>query len=259
MVEPLDIPTVSQTWPSSVITLVLGAFLLPMGRLADMYGAFYVFSGGLIWYVLWAVIAGFSRNFIMLVVCRAMEGLGAAAILPAGVCILGRTYSPGPRKNLVYGLYGCVGPFGYFLGTVVGGLAVKLLTWRWYFWAGAIMLTLSCIGVILTGPRDYKQAREMNVKMDWLGTCTIIPGLMLLVYAITDSSRQPKGWLAPQILTCVIIGILLLVGAVYIEGWVATAPLIPPEMFRVKYMKRIILCLLLSWGSFSILIFYANF
>lgn len=86
--------------------------LLPMGRLGDMYGGYLVYNAGLLWFFLWALIAGFSKNYMMLIFCRALQGLGPAAYLPGGVMLMGKIYRPGPRKNLVFALYGSFAPLG---------------------------------------------------------------------------------------------------------------------------------------------------
>ena len=87
----LDIPPQAETWPASVFALVTGAFLLPVGRLADMYGGYLVFTLGMAWLLVWSIISGFSQNYIMLIVCRALQGFGPAAFLPAGIMLLGST------------------------------------------------------------------------------------------------------------------------------------------------------------------------
>ena len=89
----LKIPSQAETWPASVPSLVTGALLLPMGRLSDMFGGYVVFVSGLVWFLIWSVIAGFSQNYLMLVFCRALQGLGPAAFLPAGIMLLGSTVS----------------------------------------------------------------------------------------------------------------------------------------------------------------------
>ncbi|KPM45310.1 hypothetical protein AK830_g1142 [Neonectria ditissima] len=259
LIDPLDIPEASRTWPSSVITLMAGAFLFPFGRLADMYGGYLVFHAGIVWFITWTVITGFSKTFLMLIFCRAMEGLGAAAFLPAGMSLLGRIYRPGPRKNLVFSLYGALSPLGFFLGMMVGGMSQKLLTWGWYFWLGAIVTAVCCVGSLLTAPRDYAEARRSGVGMDWWGLCTMVPGLILVIYAITDSRVASLGWAAPQIIVSLVVGVLFLAAAVYVEGWKASAPLIPPEIFQVKCMKQMLLTLFLTWGVYAIFLFYSNF
>jgi MFS family permease len=224
-----------------------------------MYGGYIIFNGGLVWFTIWTVITGFSKSFTMLVLCRAMEGLGAAAFLPAGISLLGRIYRPGPRKNLVFSLYGAVAPMGFFLGIITGGMAQDLMTWRWYFWLGAIIAALCTLGTLLTAPCDYAETRKMGVKMDWLGVFTMVPATLLVVYAFTDSTHAPQGWKSPQILITLFLGLGFLAAAVYVQGWVAQAPLIPGDIFRVRFMKRMLACLFITWGVFSIYLFYANF
>lgn len=106
LVKDLDIPQASAVWPASAFALVSAAFFLPMGRLADMYGGYPVYLSGLVWFVVWSLIAGFSKNDLMLDFCRAMQGLGPAAFLPSGILLIGSTYRPGPRKNIVFSIYG---------------------------------------------------------------------------------------------------------------------------------------------------------
>lgn len=259
LIEPLKIPQASRTWPSSVLTLVVGSFLFPMGRLADMYGGYLVYTAGMAWFIIWTSVSGLAGSFSMLIVCRAMTGLGAAAYLPAGTTMLGRIYRPGPRKNLVFSVYGALGPVGFFGGIVTGGLANDFLSWKWFFWIGGILLSVAYVGVIIMAPKDYAESRGMNIKMDWLGVITMIPGIMLTVFAIQDSSRAPHGWASPRILICLGVGILFLCLAVYVEGWVAEAPLVPSDIFRVKYIKRMLLALAFTCGVSSVYIFYTNF
>jgi hypothetical protein len=85
----LHIPPQAATWPASVFSLVAGAFLLPFGRLSDIFGGKAVFVSGLIWFLIWSLIAGFSQNYIMLIFCRALQGFGPAAYLVSGIMLLG--------------------------------------------------------------------------------------------------------------------------------------------------------------------------
>jgi MFS family permease len=257
--KSLSISAEELTWPSTILTLVAGSFLFPMGRLTDMIGGYLVFNVGLAWFVLWTVVAGFANSLPVLTICRAMEGLGASAFLPAGISLLGRIYRPGPRKNLIFGLYGALGPVGFFGGIMTAGATQELSTWRWYFWSGGILAGICCVGTLLSTPNDHAQVREENVKMDWWGFCTMTPGLMLVIYAISNTSTAPNGWASPQIITTLAIGVCFLAFAVYIEGWVAKSPLIPPDIFHVQFMKRMLLCLFLTWGAFAIYLFYVQY
>ena len=260
----LAIPPNAQTWPSSVFSLVTGAFLLPFGRLADMFGGYIVFNLGLAWFLIWSIIAGFSQNYIMLIVCRALQGFGPAAFLPSGIMLLGSTYRPGPRKNLVFSLYGAFAPVGFFTGIFFAGVAAQFITWGWFFWIGSIILGIVALASYFCIPNPRKQNQEVKkeigcISMDWWGTATVVPGLVLVVFALTDGSHAPDGWATPYIPITFILGFIFLGAFVYIEGWVAEQPLLPGSMFSVKGMKPLALALFFQYGTFGIFIFYASF
>ena len=141
-------------WMLMGYMLVSAVLVVTLGRLGDMYGGYTLFNAGLLWLCAWSLVAGFSTNYVMLIVCRALQGLGAAAFLPASIMLLGKTYRPGPRKNLVFALYGAFAPLGFFVGILFGGLAGQFLNWRWYFWLGTIILAVVCAMAALSVPRS---------------------------------------------------------------------------------------------------------
>ncbi|KAL4770697.1 major facilitator superfamily domain-containing protein [Aspergillus nidulans var. acristatus] len=255
----LDIPPGSQTWPASVFSLVTGACLLPIARMADIYGPRLVFNAGLIWYLVWSFIAGWSVNYKMLVVCRALQGLGPSAFLPAGIMLIGSIYRPGPRKNLVFSLYGAFSPVGFYGGICVSGLAGHYLSWKWYFYIGCLIVLVVLVVSLVSMPLIRLPRHASDLKMDWWGCCTIVPGLILLVFAVTDGSHAPEGWATPYVLVTFLVGIALLAAAFYIEGWVACEPLLPFDVFKVKSMSPLFVALSFSYGVFGIYLFYASF
>lgn len=256
----LDIPPGSQTWPASVFSLVTASFLLPLGRLADMYGAYPVFNFGLVWFFAWSLIAGFSTNYQMLIAARALGGLGPAAFLPTSIMLIGKIYRPGPRKNIVFGLWSAFAPVGFYIGIIIGGATTQLLTWRVYFWVGAGIMAVVSAAAFMTVPNDMAATREENahITMDWWGVVTIVPGLVMLTFAITDGAHAENGFATPYIIATCVCGVVFLVAAVYVEGWVAKQPLLPFDLFQAKYMKRLTVGLFFIYGIFGIFLFYAS-
>ncbi|KAK4139885.1 major facilitator superfamily domain-containing protein [Dichotomopilus funicola] len=259
--KALDIPKGAQTWPASVFSLVTGSFLLPFGRLADIYGAYIVFNLGIVWFFIWSLVSGFSTNYQMLIVARALGGLGPAAFLPTSIMLLGKTYRPGPRKNLVFSMWSAFAPIGFFLGIITGGATTQYLSWRWYFYLGSIVTFVVCVCSFITIPRDGAQTRAENahVRMDYWGAATTVPGLILTTFAITDGAHAPNGWRTPYILVTFILGVLSLAAAVYVEGWVVEQPLLPFDLFKPKYMGRLSVALFFAYGVFGVFLFYASF
>jgi hypothetical protein len=82
---------------------------------------------------------------------------------------------------------------------------------------------------------------------------------LFLVFAITDSSHAPSGWSTPYIYTTLLVGVLFLCGAFYVEGWISDKPLLPFDIFKIKSMKPLITALFLTYGVFGIYLFYASF
>ncbi|KAK1751529.1 aminotriazole resistance protein [Echria macrotheca] len=256
----LSIPPGYQTWPASVFSLVTGAFLLPLGRLADMHGAYWVFTLGLVWFTIWCLVSGFSTSHEMLIASRALAGLGPAAFLPTSIMLIGKSYRPGPRKNLVFSLYSAFAPIGFFLGIITGGATTQMLSWRWYFWIGSAVLGVVCLTAFFTVPNDRAETRSenANVKMDYAGLFTIVPGLAMLTFAITDGAHAPNGFATSYIIATCVLGVLFLAAAVYVEGWVAAQPLLPFDLFKAKYMGRLSVSLFFAYGVFGIYLLYAS-
>ncbi|KAK7511561.1 MFS multidrug transporter [Phyllosticta citriasiana] len=255
----LNIPDSSSTWPMNAFSLVVACFLLIFGRLGDIYGGFPVYVGGIIWFTLWSFICGWSQNELMMDFCRALQGLGPAAYLPTGLMLLGSFYRPGPRKNIVFSLYGAMAPLGFFVGIFFAGVTAQYTTWRWYFFIGTILSLSTVVVAYFAIPSDSQTRKNLGVKMDWWGALLSSVGLILLVFAITDSSSAPNGWATPYIPALLAVGILVLVACVYVEGWVSEQPLLPFDIFKVKYMSPLCIALLFQYGSFGIFLLYATF
>ncbi|KAG6005546.1 hypothetical protein E4U21_007872 [Claviceps maximensis] len=256
--DALNMPASSRTWPAGVTNLTTAALLQPFARLCDLYGGRAVFLCGHAWLLIWSLISGFSQNTTMLIACRAMQGIGSAAFLPAGLAILSQMYRPGPRKNIVFAIYGAFACIGFYFGIFVGALTTEYLDWRWYFWVGAMVGFVIAVSGCISIPRNLDDVNP-DAKMDWLGVVTIVPGLVLVVFALTDGGHAPDGWRTPYIYVSLILGVLFLAAAVYVQGWVSSQPLLPPDLFKAKYMKRLMAALFLSYGVFGLYLFYSSF
>ncbi|KAJ5651905.1 hypothetical protein N7507_009331 [Penicillium longicatenatum] len=256
LIAELNIPEASTIWPTTALSLVVCATLLIFGRLTDMYGGYLLYNAGAIWLTISSILAGVSTTSLMLIICRALQGLALGALLPSGMMILGSTYRPGPRKNLVFSIYGACAALGFFAGFFVSGICGQFLTWRWYFYIGAILSAIMAASSIFSIPRDYYEKKELGMRMDWPGLALSITGTTLFVFAIADSSYAPQGWKTPYIIVFFVLGIFLLGAMAYIEGWVVPNPLLPGDIFGVKHMTALVVALLFLYGSLGIFLLY---
>lgn len=255
--DALHIPLPSRTWCAASVSLSTASLLQPLARVCDIYGCRQVFIYSQLWMTVWSIVGGCSSSGIMLIGSRAMQGVGCAASLPAGMALLGHIYQPGPRKNVVFALYGAFASIGFYLGILAGAVAAEYIGWRWYFWIGAcINIIIGALGW-LSIPNNLSDTQE-NLKVDWWGVLTIVPGLVLVVFAFIEAGNAPNGWRSSYIITTISIGGCFLLAAAYTQGWVSEQPLLPPELFKVRYMKRLTATLFCSYGAFGIYLYYAT-
>jgi MFS family permease len=254
VVQDLQISDSASIWPTVAYSLVLSSFLLTFGRTSDMHGGYLTYRAGLIWLFIWTLISGFSQNGLMLNICRAFQGLGTAALLPSGKMLLGSVYRPGPRKNLVFSIYGACAPIGFFFGILIAGLAGQLIIWGWYFWIGTVLTTITIITSYFTIPSDTALVRARDLKMDWKGSVLIASGVTVFTVAIIDSSHTTDRWKSALLL---ILGTTLLISAAYVER-IVEAPLVPWYIFRIPSMAPLLLSLLLFYGSLGGFLLHAS-
>ena len=113
LVQGHIIPESSSVWPASMFSLAVASTTLVFGRLADIYGGRRIYICGLVWLAVWSLVIGFAKNEVLLDLSRALQGIGASAMLPSGLMMMGRIYRPGKRKNIVFSIYGVCAPFGF--------------------------------------------------------------------------------------------------------------------------------------------------
>lgn len=256
----LNIEPDAQTWPASSFSLVVAGFLLAFGRVTDMVGGKLVYLCGLAWLCVWSIVASQSRNEVTLNVARAFSGLGPAAFIPSTIALMGKMYRPGPRKNLVFSLYGFSAVAGFMLGFVSAGVISEYTTWRWYFYVGAILCGLSFCAAFLSIPSDYKETAGFGVSMDYWGLTTITSGLILAVYALIDSSRLANGWRSPWIPILFTLGMVLILVGFWGESQpklTQNNPLLPPSMWKVPSFTALLASLVFSFGCLGIFLLYA--
>jgi MFS family permease len=100
-----------------MFSLAVASTTLLFGRLADMYGGRRIYICGSVWLVIWSLVLGFIKSNIMLNLARAFQGVGASAMLPSSLMLMGTIYRPGARKNMAFSVYGACAPFGFFVGS----------------------------------------------------------------------------------------------------------------------------------------------
>jgi EmrB/QacA subfamily drug resistance transporter len=226
--KSLDFSRDSLQWVITAYAITFGGFLLLGGRMADLFGRRRVFLVGVVVFTVASFTCGLASSESVLIVSRAVQGLGAAIISPAALSIVITTFDEGPERNKALGIWGAIGGGGAAVGVLAGGLLTKYLGWEWIFFVNVP------VGVIafLLAPRFVRESRsDRETSQDIAGAVTVTAGLALLVYAV--SSAPNHGWGTSWTLSRIAVAVVLLLAFLVIEAR-AKYPLLPFSIFRIR-------------------------
>ncbi|MDT0414401.1 MFS transporter [Streptomyces sp. DSM 41982] len=213
-------------WAVTAFALPSGGFLLLSGRLGDLYGRRRLFLGGLALFGAASLLATLAWNPVAFLAGRALQGLGAAAIVPTGMALLTTTFPEGPRRDRALGISGTLLSLGFTLGMVGGGTLTDLLGWR----STMGLLTLFAVVVLPLAPRLLAESRvPARTRLDIPGALSVTGGLLALIYALSTAAAQGFG--RPDVLVALPLGLVLLALFVRVESR-AAHPLVSLGMLR---------------------------
>jgi MFS family permease len=244
-----------QSWFIAAYSLTVGTFIMISGQLGDIFGHRRVFAFGYTWVGVWSCFAGFGAytdSQIFFDVCRAMQGIGPALLMPNALALFGRAYPPGVKKNIVFSIFGALAPTGFVIGAAFGGLFAELVWWPWAFWSyGITAIVLSSLALLII-PTALSPRPETRPEFDWPGSILAVAGLVLANVAFNNGPLY--GWSTPHVYFVLIMGFMCFGGFAWVELRSAN-PLLP-----IRAMDRTagyVLALVgLGWGSFGIWVFY---
>ena len=242
------------SWFAAAYSLTVGTFILIAGRLGDLHGHKRLFIAGYLWFGLWSLIAGlsvYSHSQIFFDVCRAFQGIGPALLLPNSLAILGRTYPPGKRKDMIFSLFGATAPNGFIFGAVFISLLAERAWWPWGYWIMAITCVIAASLAYFVIP-SATQEPSSDKSFDYFGSILGVAGLVL--FNVAWNQAPIVGWSTPYVYILLILGLLLLVAFFVLERKVST-PLVPFQAFSGK-TGFVLGCIVLGWSSFGIWVFY---
>lgn len=213
-------------WAVTGFSLATGAFVATGGRLADVFGRRSFLELGLAIFAASSVVCAIAPQPGLLIAGRVLMGVGAALILPATLAIIPIEFS-GREQITAFSVWMAVAGAGQALGPVVGGGLTQALSWRWIFWVNIPLCAIAYVVLRSTTPesRDPDAPHSIDVP----GLLTLSGGLVAVLYALNEGPE--KGWGSALIVGTAVLGILLLVGCLVIERYVAN-PLIDLKLFR---------------------------
>ncbi len=177
-------------WVIIAYLVVIGSLLLTFGRLSDMVGQKLLWLSGLLVFTLGSALCGAAPTLPLLVVFRALQGLGGAAIMSVSPAMTARAFPVGERGR-AFGFIAVIVAAGTSAGPPLGGLITEAISWRWIFY---INIPVGIIGIVATWRllSEPMQLRTGTHRFDPLGAVQLSAGLTCLMMAL--SFGQDFGW-----------------------------------------------------------------
>jgi MFS family permease len=214
--------TEEMQWIASIYTLLLATLTLAAGSAGDLYGRRRVFMLGLGLLGASSAAAGWVTGSTELIVVRAVQGLGAALLVPNSLALLSAAF-PKPERGRAIGTWSAATALTGVLGPVLGGLLVDAVSWRAAFVVVVPLVLVTLVGALARMP-DVRIGHARS-QIDWPGILLATAGLGALVYGLIS---LPQGATALWVLAA---GLALLLGFARHEAR-ASAPMVPPRLFR---------------------------
>ncbi len=220
------------------------------GKLSDLFGRRPMMMIGVSLFLLGSLLCALSQEMWQLIVFRGIQGLGAGAIFPIALAIIGDLFSPRERGKY-QGLFGAVFALASIIGPALGGFLTDTISWHWVF---LVNLPLGLVALFVLW-RLLPQVRhpEAVKSIDYLGAGVFIAAIVPLLIGLTNA--QFGEWNDPQVGGLIALGLVL--GAVFV--WVesrAGEPIIPLELFRNRAVAgSIAATFLITFGFFGAIIF----
>ncbi|KAF2468938.1 MFS general substrate transporter [Lindgomyces ingoldianus] len=247
------------SWFSASFSMSVGTFILPAGRLGDMYGHKRIYLIGWAWFAIWSLITGFSYSSgpILFSICRAFQGIGPALLVPNAVALIGRTFPVGQKRNIGFACFGAMGPTGAATGAVFAALLADLAWWPWEFWILSIVCLIVMGLAFVIVPNEAVITPQLKgpqrPRFDYWGSITGVSGLVLINFALNQAPLVT--WANPYIGTLLAVGCLFMVAFVLVELYATDYPLIPIRGLS-KDAVFALTCIVAGWGSHGIWAYY---
>ena len=225
----LDFSQRNLQWVVSAYALTFGGLLLLGGRAADLLGRRRVFIAGLAIFAAASLLAGLAASDTVLILARALQGVGAAVMTPAALSILMTTFREGAERNTALGVWGAVGASGGTVGVLLGGVLTDTIGWEWIFFLNVpVALAAIAVAPVLL---NESRADVGHRRFDLAGALSVTAGIALLVYALVEADSA--GWASAQTLGLIGASAALLALFVTIELR-SRAPIMPFSIFRIR-------------------------
>lgn len=224
--EDLGASLTDMEWFMNSYTLAFAVLLIPFSVLGDSIGRKKVFLAGVVIFTLGSLFSGLSDSSIELILSRALQGVGGAAIVPLSLTLVNRAFPPEKRAAAI-GLWSGISGLGLSVGPLVGGLIMEGAPWQMIFY---VNVPIGVIAFVL-GLKWLEESRGVRKPLDPLGVLLLTSGLFGLIFGLEKGNSE--GWSSTIVIVSLITGALLLI---LFYAWERTRknPFVRFDLFRRK-------------------------
>ena len=219
------------TWVSTAYLLTSTVMVPIYGKLSDLFGRKPIFLFGVVVFLIGSALSGASQSMNQLIAFRALQGIGAGALMPIAIAIVGDLFTPRERGKW-QGVTGGVWGISAIIGPTLGGWITQNASWRWVFYVNLPIGIAALLVLIFLMPTLRGRAKEISI--DYVGAALLVLGTVPLLLGFTWAGSQ-YDWLSPQIFSLFSIAFISLASFVVYEAWLERRggqPIIEPSLFK---------------------------
>jgi EmrB/QacA subfamily drug resistance transporter len=238
------------TWVVTAYLLTSTAAIPVYGKLSDYFGRKPMLLIGIVLFLIGSVLSGLSQTMWQLILFRGVQGLGAGALFPISLAVIGDLFTPAERGKY-QGMFGGVFGVAFLVGPFLGGVLTDNISWHWIFFVNVPvgLISLYLIGRLLpmVHPTDKHFTLDIPGVITFVGA--VVPVLIALTLAETSS------WTDPYVLGWFGLGFVFLLAFLFVETRAAD-PMIPLDLFRNRTFAVSVVATFFAVFGFSVLIIF---
>ncbi|HZS78331.1 MAG TPA: MDR family MFS transporter [Ktedonobacteraceae bacterium] len=219
------------TWVSTAYLLTSTVMVPIYGKLSDLFGRKPLFLFGIVVFLIGSALSGASQSMDQLIAFRAFQGIGAGALMPIAVAVVGDLFTPRERGKW-QGVTGAVWGLSAIVGPTLGGWITEHVTWRWAFYVNLPVGVAAFLVLVFLMPT--LRSKSKNVSIDYIGAALLVLGTVPLLLGFTWAGTQ-YDWLSSQIIGLFSFSVVVLAGFVVYEAFLERRggqPIIEPSLFK---------------------------
>lgn len=237
-------------WIVESYALTLAALILIGGALGDRYGRRLAFASGAALFAATSLLCGLAQNTEQLILARALQGCGAALLVPGSLALIAASF-PKEERGRAIGVWSAATALTMAFGPVAGGWLADNLSWRWIFFINLPIAAAVLAITFLKTPESRNEADRG--PLDWPGAGLCAVGLGGAVYGLIEASHL--GLAAPRVWISIVTGLAFIAAFLWRQR-TAENPMAPPALFANRAFSGVNLMTFLVYGALTAILFF---